>query len=231
MDIAAGVASILNLTAVSVCRYIQVAKPYKYIEIVTKRRVITAIVTIWLFSITTALLKGVIPRNTWFYQPGYQLLVFFTSFVLPLTGISYCYFNVFREVSRHQRQILGGQPLPKCAGLPADIKAIRTILIVILMFVICWCPFFVVVLANGFCKCVTNIYLISFVKIMHYSSSALNPIIYVWHNRGYRKAFIIALNKFAHQREASFLISFINEKPSMGEGINKNTGKIVLLRL
>ena len=233
MDIAVGVASILNLTAVSVCRYIQVMKPYRYTETVTNRKVVSGIVTIWVFSGTIAFLKGMIPRSTgiWYYQPGYQLLVFFSSFVLPLTGISYCYFHVFKEVSRQQHRILGGQPLPDSAGSPADVKAIRTIAIVILMFVICWCPFFIVVLVNGFCNCVTNMYLISFVKIMHYSSSALNPVIYVWRNTGYRKAFITALNKFAHQREAGFLVSLLTEKPRTGEGINKKTGKIVLMRL
>ena len=72
-----------------------------------------------------ALMKGIIPENNWYYKPGYQLLVFIVSFAVPLIAISFCYFFMFKEVSRQQKQ------LPKFASSEqeesVDIKAIKTI--------------------------------------------------------------------------------------------------------
>ena len=211
MDIVAGVASILNLAAVTVYRYIKIMKPYKYKEILTKLRVMVSVMAIWLFSGLMAVLKSLIPRNAdnWYHQPGYQIMVFLVCFALPLAGISYCYICMFREVTRQQNQLPQGQLKQRCQ-LAVDFKAIKTIAIVVIVFVICWCPFFAIVIVNGFCKCVRNEHLIIFVKILHYTNSALNPVIYVWYNKEYRKAFICALTKLANQHNAEFLIAFLN---------------------
>ena len=211
MDIVAGVASILNLAAVTVYRYIKITKPYTYKEILTKCRVMGSVMAIWLFSGLMAVLKGLIPQNTdnWYYQPGYQILVFLVSFAIPLAGISYCYIRMLREVTRQQIQLPQGQLKQRCQ-LAVDLKALKTIAIVVIVFVICWCPFFVIVLVNGFCKCVRNEHLVIFVKILHYTNSALNPVIYVWYNKQYRKAFICALTKLANQHNAEFLVAFLN---------------------
>ena len=208
MDIIAGVASIYNLAAVTLCRYIKIIKPYTYKDILTNCRVFGSIIVIWLFAGVMALLKGLIPGNTdiWYYRPGYQLLVFLVSFVIPVYIICHCYFYMFREVTRqHQSH---SQQHGQSA---ADIKAMKTIAIVVIGFVICWCPFFVVVLVNGFCRCITNDHLITFIKVLHYTNSALNPVIYVWYNKEFRKAFISAFTKFANQHNADFVVTFLNK--------------------
>ena len=79
LDILAGVASILNLTAVSITRFIYITKPYKYPEYITKTSVYTTIAAIWFLSTAMAILKG-ITANIW-DRPVYELLVFFVGFV------------------------------------------------------------------------------------------------------------------------------------------------------
>ena len=218
IDIAAGVASILNLTAVSVYRYIEITKPYTYREIVTKGRVITTMLAIWVFAAFMAMVKAVIPRNSdiWYYNPGYQLLVILVCFMLPVFGISYCYFYIFKEVARLQGQLRKDQKQRQKNKFAVEIKAIKTIAIVVVMFSVCWCPFFVVIVVNGFCKCVKNKQLITFVKIMHYSNSALNPIIYVWYNKQYRKGLLTALAKCAYNNGADSIVPFLKRKTNAG---------------
>ena len=228
IDVLIGVASILNLTAISACRYIEITKPYTFKEIVTKRRVAGCLVLIWTFAGAMALLKGVIPRNKniWMYQPGYQLLIFMVSFAVPLIGIFYCYMRMFKEVSRQQNQVKIS-PIKTCIVM--DIKAIKTIAIVVFAFFICWCPFFVLVLANGFCKCVTNAKLINLVKFMHYSNSTVNPIIYVWYNKQYRQSFLAASRKFAQYHGAEIVVAFMNNQQKYKREPSKVEAKAIAL--
>ena len=212
VDILTGVASILNLTAVSVCRYVEVMRPYTSQEIITKTRVSVSLLLVWLFAASTAALKAMIPRRTnlWIHSPGYQLLIFLVSFVIPLIGISYCYFNMFKEVSRHRSNLL--KVSSSCTNeLVIDVKVIKTIAIVVVVFFICWCPFFVTVLVNGFCKCVRSVKLVTFVKLLHYSNSAFNPNIYVWYNEKFRQAFTSWLIKIASHYGFDSLATFLKK--------------------
>ena len=64
MDVLTGVASILNLTSVSVCRYVEITRTYTYHEIITKHRVTGSLIFIWFFATAMAALKAFIPRHT-----------------------------------------------------------------------------------------------------------------------------------------------------------------------
>ena len=130
MDIVAGVASILNLAAVSVGRYIQIEKPYTYKEILSKQRILVCVAIIWTFSGLLGILRVLIPNETdlWYYRPGYQTLVFLVSFVLPLVGICYCYIKVFKKVPVHKIRLSNsGQDEQRRFSM--DVKAIKTIAI------------------------------------------------------------------------------------------------------
>ena len=84
------------------------------------------------------------------------------------------------------------------------------IAILIVVFIVCWCPFSMLVLVNGFCGCVRNGHLITLVKFMHYSNSAFNPLVYVWYNEQYRKAFLRTVTKFAHKRGAEVVLALLH---------------------
>ena len=170
------------------------------------------------------------------YQPGYQLLVFTVSFVIPLSGIFYCYYRMFREGER-QRGMPAARQISHISitgKTSLDTKVIKTIAIVVMMFVLCWMPLFVVDLYNSFCdNCVRNHYLLTSINVMHYSSSVLNPIIYVWYNKQYRQAFVSVLTKFAHAHGAEFVVVFLNNNNTfnIGGGNRGNkTQKVVLMR-
>lgn len=73
-----------------------------------------------------------------------------------------------------------------------DMRLIVTIAIVVLLFVISWMPFFIMNVVAIFClQCVLPVYpkISLFVKFMHFSNSAANPIVYAVKIPELRRAF------------------------------------------
>jgi hypothetical protein len=84
----------------------------------------------------------------------------------------------------------------KLGNYSRDIKAAKTIAIVIGSFLVCWLPFFLLILSVYLLICCRpHVYrqelipALRAVKWMAYLNSCLNPIIYTSLNRPYRRAF------------------------------------------
>ena len=181
MDILCGTASIMNLTAVSFDRQLAITSPFSYSKVLTKRRAIFLICFVWLYGGVMASVR-LIKGHNWPF-PGYLHLVATFSFFLPLAIMLVMYARIYL-IARYQARRIG-------KNYANDIKAAKTIAVVIGIFTFCWLPFFIIVLLyahNGFAfhvpKQVFNV-----AKWLEYLNSCLNPIIYTCLNRTYRRAF------------------------------------------
>ncbi|XP_055334743.1 tyramine receptor 1-like isoform X2 [Paramacrobiotus metropolitanus] len=75
-------------------------------------------------------------------------------------------------------------------SLTKERRAARTLLIVVLVFVICWLPFFVWYVVAPFCDtCPMDARTANFFLWLGFLNSSLNPIIYTIFNLDFRKAF------------------------------------------
>lgn len=180
MDILCGTASIMNLTAVSFDRQLAITSPFAYPKIVTSRRAIYIICFVWCYAAAiscSVLIES--PEHDWPY-PNYLRFVSTVSFFLPL-GIMLVMYTRIYLVARYQAKRIG-------RNYATDIKAAKTIAVVIGGFVICWLPFFIVVLlwAN---RNNPPIIFLNVAKWLEYLNSCLNPVIYTCLNRTYRNAF------------------------------------------
>ncbi|KAJ7352784.1 hypothetical protein OS493_033845 [Desmophyllum pertusum] len=81
MDILCGVASIINLTAISIERYFCITYPLNYHTTMTSRKAITTIIIIWIFSIIMSSLKIILWKLP---PPKYELMVVISCFFVPL---------------------------------------------------------------------------------------------------------------------------------------------------
>lgn len=181
VDILVGVASIMNLVAVSFDRHLAITHPFSYNESMTSFRAIVMIAVLWVFSFILGALRFPAEQNKDFLF-SYQMVTVAVGFVIPLLLMIVMYMKIY-FVARNQALRIG-------RNYAKDIKATKTIAIVIGAFVICWMPFFVIVivfaidrdfkLTIGFYKAI---------KWMEYLNSCLNPIIYTCLNRTYRRAF------------------------------------------
>lgn len=97
-------------------------------------------------------------------------------------------------------------------SLIKQLKATKTLAIVIGVFTICWLPFFVIFLVFQYCeKCFEpaqmspksrEILLIIFVEVLPVANSAANPLIYSCFNVEFRKAFKRILTKILNRKQS-----------------------------
>lgn len=185
IDIFCGTASIMNLTAVSIDRMLAIVTPFKYPKILTTKRVLIILALVWLYSTTIACLR----LANW---QSYGLFAAFASFFLPLSLVIVMYTVIFIvvKIQVHRIGSAGGKEHAN------EMKAAKTILVVIGAFVVCWLPFFVIVVGHATDKNFTypmEVY--NMFKWMEYLNSCLNPVIYTCMNRTYRRAFKRLFNR------------------------------------
>lgn len=191
MDILCGVASIINLTAISIERYFCITYPLSYHTTMTSVKAITTIIIIWIFSIIMSSLKIILWKLP---PPKYELMVVISCFFVPLIIMCTTYRFIFKTARFQARQIalmINGNV--KNFLLASEMRAAKTLAVVMGAFVISWGPFFTINIVYGFCtRCVTSDSVVV-AKWMHYSNSVFNPIVYACMNKEFRKAFCIIL--------------------------------------
>lgn len=107
---------------------------------------------------------------------------------------------------RHMRRVL-----------QADLKAAKTLAVVMGAFIACWSPFIITMLVVVSCANCVPREVASIMKWLHYSNSAVNPIIYTVLNRHFRAAFRRILCRFVSGRRFSYvghLLSFSTSRSS-----------------
>ena len=176
LDILFSTASIMNLCAISCDRYIAITSPLRYSLILTKTRAMIALIGLWSYSATIAAIN----IHSGIYYP---VLVFVVSFLLPLSVMIYSYSRIFLAALRQARRI---QPLRQAYYFKREIKAAKTLAIVMGAFIVCWAPFFIMNILVTFLKFYVPLVATFAIKLLHYGNSALNPVIYSSSNRDFR---------------------------------------------
>ena len=188
-DIICGAASILNLTLISVERTIAVIFPAKHRNLSRNRPIIYGgIASVWVIALTLALLFGyALPVLT--KSKHLILLLTIIIFVVPTIIIIFSYMTIFYAVKTRENFH---------HTFKYEVRLAAMIGIVIVLFLLCWFPFFLFNLLAEYCPCwdATFITYIPIIKYLHYSNSTMNPIIYAYRNSDYRRAFKKLLFKF-----------------------------------
>lgn len=184
LDILFSTASIMNLCAISCDRFIAITSPLRYAQIITKNRAIIALICLWSYSIIIATIN----LHGGIYYP---VLVFVVSFLLPLSVMIYSYSRIFLAAVHQVRRI---QPIRQAFYFKREIKAAKTLALVMGAFIVCWTPFFVINIVVRFSQgfYVKPIVTLA-IKWLHYGNSALNPVIYSSTNRDFRNKIVRVL--------------------------------------
>lgn len=181
MDIFFGTASIMNLAAVSADRHVAITAPYSYPYIMTSSKALLVLCCAWIYAVVVSSLRLLEKKLP---QPGgYQYFVFIASFALPLLFMIAMYSRIY-IVARRQARRIG-----RNRNYTTDVKAAKTIAVVIGAFVFCWAPFFVSVLGYIYDTEFYPMFIYKGVKWLEYLNSCLNPILYTCLNKTYRRAF------------------------------------------
>ena len=180
------ISSLLNIVTISVDRFLAVHLHLRYQELVTHRRVIAAVISIWLLS-------AVISSSV-FWDP-----LLFSSQVIGLVIMTVClilvvivYWRIYIVLKRHKNQIEGLQIQEVQQGVQnGDLSnflklrksALGTFYLCI-VFMICYLPSYIV----SFLLLARPLYEAQFyTTTLVFLNSSLNPVIYCWKMRPIRR--------------------------------------------
>ena len=224
-DVFAGVNSILHLMAVSMERLYATLKPYSWNNNSHLKKIIyqAALVLIWTLSSLLAILFA-IPWNSTVHTTRFHLMNIF--FFGPLVIICLAYTGIWYGIKKRTH-------IRSRNASEKSLKLTFTVLIVIGLFIMAWLPFFTVRFILDNCKRYCIPWRVFFLtKLLHFSNSGINPIVYGLRIPEYRKF----ITQVLHVKRLNFLVNYYalfettNEirrhcSRLVGEATNGNTSR------
>ena len=191
-------ASFLGVVAVSVDRFLAVHLHLRYQELVSYKRVVAVVISIWLVSAFASLMI------LWVSLSSLNLfLIIIVVFGLILTAVAYI--RIYLVARRHKNQIHSLQVQVEQTGEMAQfaslIKSAVGISYVYLVFLVCYLPHMICITAiriNGASIALKRFYHLSATLV--FLNSSLNPVIYCWKMRHIRHAIMNILQKISWNR-------------------------------
>ena len=189
------VASFLGVTALSVDRFLAIHLHLRYQAIVTHKRVVASVVSIWVLSAVISQTALRILQVTF--------LMFGTISVICLISSAFFYYKIYVTVQRHANQIQVLQLQPRqgdneMVEYTTRLKkaAIGTFY-VYLVFLICNLPntLFFLIPSNLVHQSADLGTILSLADTLVFLNSSLNPLIYCWKMRHIRQAIMETLRK------------------------------------
>ncbi|XP_006806703.2 trace amine-associated receptor 13c-like [Neolamprologus brichardi] len=195
-------ASVGTMVLISVDRYVAICDPLHYPTKVTPKRVQTCVLICWICSL---LVVGVLLKDN-LDKPGrfnscfgecviyidfaIQVTDLIFTILLPITVIVILYVRVFAvavfQIRAMQHHVAAGTQRGKVSPKKSELKAARTLGIVIVAFLICLFPYYCVILSGQ--DTLLDILSLAFFLCLFYFNSFLNPIIYALFYPWFRKS-------------------------------------------
>ena len=188
-----------TLIAVTCDRYLSILHPYRYIRLVTKEKAGICVAVIWIYTgiiitlISLFVFKKNVSDSEWqFMLPvnGFYLGLLLFHTLIPLIIIILLYSRIYTVARRHGRQIntlnarFGDKGLT-LRFLKAELKATRTVLIVVILLVSSWLPFILnetLTLSLRYDSC-TVLHISAVTNYVTYFNGAVNPFVYSLRHR------------------------------------------------
>jgi hypothetical protein len=212
-DVTLCCASLYNLCMVSVDRYIAITSPMTYQSRMTPKVAFILIGVVWVaaFSTFIPMVLGLSREEGFEYEydnpnsckfiinKTFAFIITVPPFYIPTLFMVVAYGRMFYIARQQAQQIanlskvirqngdspsVGGISLRDRSRFVSDHKALRVVITVIGVFMICWMPYFIVFPYDTFCRCVNNLTW-SIVLWLGYANSIFNPLIYAF-NRDFR---------------------------------------------
>uniref|UniRef100_A0A3Q3KWT8 G-protein coupled receptors family 1 profile domain-containing protein n=1 Tax=Mastacembelus armatus TaxID=205130 RepID=A0A3Q3KWT8_9TELE len=189
--------SVGTMVLISIDRYVAICDPMHYSTKVTQKRAKVCVCLCWSCSVifqSLILMENLIQPgryNSCFgecivvinYIAGIVDVIF--SFLLPITVIVVLYMRVFvvavsqARAMRSHITTVTVQGSRKVTAKKSELKAARTLGVVVTVFLMCFCPFY--------CDTLINQSSAAFVICLFYFNSCLNPMIYAFFYPWFRK--------------------------------------------
>nr|XP_060640257.1 adenosine receptor A1-like [Anolis sagrei ordinatus] len=199
-------ASVFGLLAIAVERYISILRPFQYKSLMSPRNSLLVILACWVLAIVI----GLLPLMGWhnpFPASGECLfnsiikntyMVYFNfmaCMLAPLSVMMVLYGRIFLEVKRQIRKVAEGEVDVSAQErrriiVRKELQTATSLFIVVFCFIACWFPVHIlntIMLVCPSCYIPSQVVLATI--ILSHVNSTINPVIYVFRMRSFRKAF------------------------------------------
>ncbi|KAG7233653.1 hypothetical protein INR49_006750 [Caranx melampygus] len=219
-DIMCSTASILNLCVISVDRYWAISSPFRYERKMTPKVACLMISVAWTLSV---LISFIPVQLNWHKAQTTSYAELNGTFYIPVAIMIVTYTRIYRIAQKQIRRISALERAAESAknrhsnmgnssnmesessfkmSFKRETKVLKTLSVIMGVFVCCWLPFFILNCMVPFCEpnlpdgatdfpCISSTTFDVFVWF-GWANSSLNPIIYAF-NADFRKAFSILL--------------------------------------
>ncbi|KAJ7303889.1 hypothetical protein JRQ81_011398 [Phrynocephalus forsythii] len=208
-------ASVFSLLAVAVERYISILKPFQYKALMSPRHALFIILACWLLAFAS----GILPLLGWhgpfpasgecvfksIIQDAYMVYFSFIACMLvPLSVMMVLYGRIFLEVRRQIRKVAEGEVDLSAQErrriiIRKELHTATSLFLLLFFFTVCWLPVHILNIVALVCPscCIPNLFGLTTVILSH-ANSAINPVVYVFRMRSFRKAFEGALARLCY---------------------------------
>ncbi|XP_017290535.1 nociceptin receptor isoform X2 [Kryptolebias marmoratus] len=196
--------STFTLTVMSMDRYVAVCHPVKALDMRTPHKAKVVNICVWVlasvFGVPAMVLGNVeverdhnsvecilaIPEPKTHWEPIFGTCVFLFSFLIPVAIISICYSLMVKRL-RNVRILSGSKEKDR------NLRRItRMVLVVVAVFVVCWTPIQIMVLAQFLGFNLSSLYtlvMMPFFIALGYVNSSLNPVLYAFLDENFKRCF------------------------------------------
>ena len=187
-------ASFFSVVAITVDRFLAIHLHLRYQELVTHKRVIAVVISIWVIS---AFLSLVLPAVCLEWIPKKVPVIMFAAIdAVCFITTGFLHYKIYASVRHHTGHIQALQVQEEAQNreMKNAVRLRKTALAtfyIYFLFLACYVPMFCVNLAELFCDETALIqHLRCYVFTLMLSNSSLNPLIYSWKMRHIRHAVI-----------------------------------------
>ncbi|XP_026231565.1 trace amine-associated receptor 13c-like [Anabas testudineus] len=196
--------SIGTMVLISVDRYVAICDPLHYPSRITTGRVQTCVSLCWIcsFFYVNMMMKDNLKQPGWYNSCAGECVIIFNqnqkvadlilTFIVPITVIVVLYMRVFvvavsqARAMRSHIVFVSYQRSVSVSAKKSEVKAARTLGVVIVVFLLCLCPYFCVSLIGQ--DKLLNILSDAFYLCLFYFNSCLNPMVYALFYPWFRKS-------------------------------------------
>uniref|UniRef100_A0A3Q1JQ38 G-protein coupled receptors family 1 profile domain-containing protein n=1 Tax=Anabas testudineus TaxID=64144 RepID=A0A3Q1JQ38_ANATE len=192
-------ASVVSMVLISVDRYVAICDPLNYPSKVTRKRVRICVLLCWIsctFYSFMILFDNLVQPGRYNSCYGECVIIIIgvvdlvVSFIIPISSIIILYMRVFVVAvsqARSMRSHIAAVKLQRSVTVTvkkSELKAARTLGVVVAVFLMCYCPYYGVSL-SGYELTISSSK--DFIIFIVYFNSCLNPVIYAFLYPWFRK--------------------------------------------